>query len=85
MLPLPLSAAQSSRFTGDPFLVDPAKAFTHEPDGLIVCRNGMIEAVGPYGSVRARLSVSMSGSPTIQAAFCRPASSTTMCIMCRSR
>jgi guanine deaminase len=27
----------------------------HEPDGLIVCRNGMIEAAGPYGSVRASL------------------------------
>ena len=37
--------------TDDPFLVDPAKAFLHEPDGLIVCRDGVIEAVGPYGSV----------------------------------
>ena len=27
-------------FTGDPFLVDPDKAFVHEADGLIVCRNG---------------------------------------------
>jgi guanine deaminase len=36
-------------FTGDPFLVDPANSFVHEPDGLIVCRNGLIEAVGPYG------------------------------------
>ena len=42
-------------FTGDPLLVDPAKAFVHAPDGLIVCRNGMIEAVGPYGSVRGGL------------------------------
>jgi guanine deaminase len=42
-------------FTGDPFLANPAKAFMHEPDGLIVCRNGTIEAVGPYGSVRASL------------------------------
>jgi guanine deaminase len=30
-------------FTGDPFLVDPAKSFVHEPDGLIVCRDGLIE------------------------------------------
>ena len=44
-------------FTGDPFLVDPDKAFVHEPDGLIVCRKGTIEAVGPYGSVRASLPV----------------------------
>jgi guanine deaminase len=42
-------------FTGDPFLMDPAKAFVHEPDGLIVCRGGRIEAVGPYDSVRASL------------------------------
>ena len=42
-------------FTGDPFLVDPAKAVVHEPDGLIVCRGGVIEAVGPYGSVQASL------------------------------
>jgi guanine deaminase len=46
-------------FTGDPFLADPAKAFVHEPDGLIVCRNGMIEAAGPYGSVRASLPADM--------------------------
>jgi guanine deaminase len=42
-------------FTGDPFLVDPAKALLHEPDGLIVCRDGIIEAAGPYGSVRNSL------------------------------
>jgi guanine deaminase len=42
-------------FTGDPFLIDPAKSFVHEPDGLIVCRGGLIEAAGPYGSVRASL------------------------------
>jgi guanine deaminase len=37
--------------TDDPFLVDPATAFLHEPDALIVCRDSVIEAVGPYGSV----------------------------------
>lgn len=42
-------------FTGDPFLMDPAKSFMHEPDGLIVCRDGLIEAVGDYGSVCASL------------------------------
>src|SRR6476660_6918972 len=47
------------RFTGDPFLIDPAKAFVHEPDGLIVCRNGRIEAAGPYDSVRASLPASV--------------------------
>jgi guanine deaminase len=42
-------------FTGDPFLVDPASAFVHEPDGLVVCRDGIIEAIGPYDSVRSTL------------------------------
>jgi len=42
-------------FTGDPFLVNPGSAFVHEPDGLIVCRDGIIEAVGPYDSVRSTL------------------------------
>jgi guanine deaminase len=31
----------------DPFLTDPAKAFSALTDGLVICRNGMIEAVGP--------------------------------------
>ena len=42
-------------FTDDPFLVDPAKAFQHEPDGLIICRDGLIEAAGPYVSLRSKL------------------------------
>ena len=28
----------------DPFLGDPAKAFVHEPDGLVICRDGLIAA-----------------------------------------
>ena len=39
----------------DPFLTDPRTAFVHEPDGLVICRNGMIEAVGPYGALRSEL------------------------------
>src|SRR5436309_10353525 len=31
----------------DPFLTDPARAFATEADGIVVCRNGMIERVGP--------------------------------------
>src|SRR5262245_19953477 len=42
-------------FTGDPFLIDTAESYVHEPDGLIVSRNGIIEAVGAYASVRATL------------------------------
>jgi guanine deaminase len=42
-------------FTGDPFLVDPASAFVHETDGLVVCRDGIIAAVGPYDRLRSTL------------------------------
>jgi guanine deaminase len=31
----------------DPFLTDPKKALRVETDGLVICRNGMIEGVGP--------------------------------------
>ena len=31
----------------DPFLTDPDKAFTVERDGVVICRDGKIEAVGP--------------------------------------
>jgi guanine deaminase len=40
----------------DPFLTDPATAFVHEPDGVIVCRDGLIEAVGDARTVLATLS-----------------------------
>jgi guanine deaminase len=42
-------------FAGDPFLIDPAKAVLQETDGLIVCRGGLIEAVGPYDRLRSTL------------------------------
>ena len=42
-------------FTGDPFLLDRAQALTHEPDGLILCRDGLIEAVGPHDRLKASL------------------------------
>ena len=31
----------------DPFLTDPAKAFAVEADGIVICRDGLIEAAGP--------------------------------------
>ena len=37
----------------DPFLTDPAEAFAVETDGLVVCRNGLIEAVGPAAALSA--------------------------------
>ena len=39
----------------DPFLTDPARAFRHEPDGLVVCRNGIIVAAGAFAEVKAQL------------------------------
>ena len=35
----------------DPFLTGPAKAFAVESDGLVICRNGLVEAVGPAGAL----------------------------------
>jgi cytosine/adenosine deaminase-related metal-dependent hydrolase len=39
-------------FVDDPFLVDPERAFADEPDGLIICRDGLIDSVGPYHVLR---------------------------------
>src|SRR5947209_4483087 len=36
----------------DPFLTDPAKAFVHEPDGLVLCRDGLIVAAGPAAAMK---------------------------------
>jgi len=39
----------------DPFLSDPAKAFTVETDGIVLCRDGIIEAVGPAADLLASI------------------------------
>lgn len=39
----------------DPFLADPNKAFVCEPDGLVICRDGVIEAVGAYAALKSQL------------------------------
>ncbi len=39
----------------DPFLTDPAKAFAVETDGIVICRDGMIEAVGPASTLAASI------------------------------
>src|SRR4051812_21878865 len=39
----------------DPFLTDPAKAFAVETDGIVLCRDGMIEAVGPAADLLASM------------------------------
>ena len=39
----------------DPFLVGPQAALLHEPDGLVICRDGVITAAGSYASLRATL------------------------------
>jgi guanine deaminase len=35
----------------DPFLTDPARAFATEADGVVVCRDGMVESVGPAAEI----------------------------------
>src|SRR5262249_61137721 len=39
----------------DPFLTDPDEAFVCEPDGLVICRDGVIQAVGPYAQLKSKL------------------------------
>ena len=39
----------------DPFLTDPATAFCYEPDGLVLCRDGVIVAAGPVAAVKPLL------------------------------
>lgn len=35
----------------DPFLTDSSKAFVYESDGLVICHDGLIHAVGPYAAL----------------------------------
>jgi len=39
----------------DPFLTDPAQAFAVEADGIVICRDGRVEAVGPAAKLRASI------------------------------
>jgi guanine deaminase len=39
----------------DPFLTDPRRALATEPDGVVVCRNGLIERVGPAAEIMRSL------------------------------
>ncbi len=71
-------------FSDDPFLVDPAQAFRYEADGLIICRNGLIEAVGPYSDLRDKVPAG-AAPPTIPAVSSRRASSTFTPTMCRAK
>lgn len=42
-------------FVGNPFVSGDQAALHYEPDGLVVMRNGLIEAFGDYRSLRAQL------------------------------
>ena len=42
-------------FIDDPFLTDPHQAFVHEPDGLVICRDGLIMASGPAARLASQL------------------------------
>jgi guanine deaminase len=39
----------------DPFLDDPATALHYEPDGLVICRDGIIVAAGARGALQMQL------------------------------
>ncbi len=39
----------------DPFTADPARAFATEADGIVICRDGVIEAAGPASALGAAL------------------------------
>ena len=39
-------------FKDDPFFVDASAAFVYEADGLVVCRDGKIDAVGAYADLK---------------------------------
>jgi guanine deaminase len=39
----------------DPFLTDPGEAFVCEPDGVVICRDGVIHSVGPYARLKSEL------------------------------
>jgi len=60
-------------FRDDPFLTDPARSLVHEPDGLVLCRNGVIDAVGPAselaGHVPAGVTVDAYPDGLISAGF----------------
>ena len=53
----PVSALRGSLVfcRDDPFLTDPATAFVHEPDGMLICRDGVITAVGTYDALKSEL------------------------------
>ena len=42
-------------FHADPFTVDPIEAVTHQPDGLILCKDGIITAVGAWDDLKAQI------------------------------
>lgn len=42
-------------FVDDPFLTAAGSAFVYEPDGMLLCRDGLIKAVGPADRLQATL------------------------------
>jgi guanine deaminase len=58
MAPAPIEAVTALRGTiatcrDDPFLTDPAQALAVETDGVVICRGGIVEAVGPADELLA--------------------------------
>ena len=61
-LPAATKAPRSTALRGslifcrdDPFLTDPATAFCYEPDGLVLCSDGVIVATGPVATIKPLL------------------------------
>ena len=52
--PITALRGQLVRFIGDPFVVKPSSAISHETDGAIVIKDGLIAGVGPAGEVLQR-------------------------------
>jgi guanine deaminase len=42
-------------FTDDPFLSDPSQVFVHQRDGIVLIKDGVIEAAGPMEQIRPLL------------------------------
>ena len=61
----PLCAERWFGATDDPFLVGAAKAFRHEPDGLVIVHDGKIVAAGVYDALKNVIAVRVQSSLTI--------------------
>jgi guanine deaminase len=55
LVPASALRGQLVSFCDDPFVVGSKRALVHEPDGIVLCRDGVIEAVGPAAEMLPRV------------------------------